>query len=233
MAEFELRRADALELLGSLPDGSVDLIVTDPPYSSLEEHRSHGTTRRLREWFPIIQNADFQPIFDELYRVLRDDAHCYVICDEPSVFDFRPMAERAGFKFWKTLVWDKMAMGMGYHYRAQTERVMFLEKGRRQLANLGVPDIIRAKRLRGDGVYPTEKPVELLTTLIEQSSDKGELVLDPFMGSGSTGRSALLVGRRFLGGDVEPRSLEMAGAAMNRIGTRGAVALRGQMPMRL
>ncbi len=95
------------------------------------------------------------------------------------MFYIKPIAEQAGFKFWKPIVWDKVAIGMGYHYRARYEFILFFEKGKRKLANLSIPDVLEFKRVyRG---YPTEKPVPLLETLIEQSSVAGDVVADPFL----------------------------------------------------
>ena len=99
------------------------------------------------------------------------------------MFVAKPEAEKVGFKFWKPLVWDKCTIGMGYHYRARYELILFFEKGKRRLNDLGIPDIIQVPRIRGG--YPAEKPVEIEDVLIRQSSEAGQVVADPFMGSGS------------------------------------------------
>jgi len=107
------------------------------------------------------------------------------------MFIAKPEAERAGFHFWKPLVWDKQTIGMGYHYRARYEFVLFFEKGKRRLNNLGTADVISVPRVhRG---YPAEKPPAVSEVLIQQSTAPGELVADPFMGSGSVGVAALPV----------------------------------------
>ena len=72
------------------------------------------------------------------------------------MFVAKPEAEHAGFKFWKPLVWDKCTIGMGYHYRARYEFILFFEKGKRRLNDLGIADIIAVPRIRGG--YPAEKP---------------------------------------------------------------------------
>jgi site-specific DNA-methyltransferase (adenine-specific) len=126
------------------------------------------------------------------------------------------MAEAAGFKFWKPLVWDKCTIGMGYHYRARYEFVLFFEKGKRRLADLAIADVLDIPRIRGG--YPAEKPVALSEVLLRQSSDDGALVVDPFMGSGSTGAAALGLGRRFLGNDVADTSLEHARKRLLELG---------------
>ena len=118
------------------------------------------------------------------------------------------MAEAAGFTFWKPLVWDKKTIGMGYHYRARYEFILFFEKGKRKLNHLGISDVIECPRIvRG---YPTEKPVMVSRTLIEQSSDIGETVIDPFAGSGSVGVAAIESGRYFLGNDIAEEAVQCA-----------------------
>lgn len=205
---YQLHTMDALALLQWLPTASVDLIVTDPAYESLEKHRKIGTTTRLDNWFDIFPNDRFGDLFREAYRVLRPNRHFYMLCDQETMFVVKPIAEAAGFTFWKPLIWDKMSIGMGYHYRARYEVILFFEKGKRKLADLGIPDILEVPRVRNG--YPTEKPVELLEILVKQSSSPGELVLDPFMGSGSTGVAALHHRRIFIGCDLRSESISMA-----------------------
>src|SRR5215510_2406325 len=207
--KFELSNQDAVAWLRTLPAASIDLLITDPAYESLEKHRAVGTTTRLKhskassnDWFIVFPNARFAELFEEAYRVLRDDRHFYLFCDAETMFYAKPDAEKAGFKFWKPLVWDKRTIGMGYHYRARYEFILFFEKGKRRLNDLGVADVIEVPRIhRG---YPAEKPVDVSKVIIAQSSQAGEVVADPFMGSGSVGEAALTLGRRFIGTDLNP-----------------------------
>jgi site-specific DNA-methyltransferase (adenine-specific) len=214
-AQFKTSQGDALPWLASLPSSSVDLVITDPPYESLEKHRSVGTTTRLKvsksssnEWFEVIPNSAFPALFTQIYRVLRRNSHFYLFCDQETMFVAKPAAEAAGFKFWKPLVWDKMRIGMGYHYRARYEFILFFEKGKRRLADLGIPDVLQSVRVHGG--YPTEKPVDLIKTLVSQSGLPGEVVADPFMGSGSTGVAALELGCQFWGNDLSASAKEHA-----------------------
>ena len=192
---FALSNQDAVEWLRGQPGESIDLVITDPAYESLEKHRAVGTTTRLKhskassnDWFAIFPNARFGELFREIYRVLKLDSHFYLLCDAETMFVAKPEAELAGFKFWKPLVWDKRTIGMGYHYRARYEFILFFEKGKRRLNDLGIPDVISVPRIRGG--YPAEKPSEVAGILIGQSSSPGDVVADPFMGSGSVGVAA-------------------------------------------
>ncbi len=204
---------DAVDWLKTLEDSSVDLFITDPPYESLEKHRKIGTTTRLKEskassnqWFNIFPNTRFEELFTEIYRVLKKGSHFYLFCDQETMFVAKPIAEQVGFKFWKPIVWDKCAIGMGYHYRARYEFILFFEKGKRKLNDLSVPDVLEHKRVwRG---YPTEKPVDLLEVLIQQSSFEGEVVADSFFGSGSTLIAADNLSRKYLGCDVSDAAHE-------------------------
>ena len=232
---FDLSCRDAVEWLQQLPSESVDLLVTDPAYESLEKHRAIGTTTRLKhsksssnDWFRVFPNARFAELFAEVFRVLRRDTHFYLLCDAETMFVAKPEAERVGFRFWKPLVWDKKSIGMGYHYRARYEFILFFEKGKRRLTDLGVADIITEPRIhRG---YPAEKPARVSEIVIGQSSQPGDLVADPFMGSGSVGVAALRLGRRFIGTDLNPDAVQLTGHRLRQLGsgTQPDVATKGE-----
>ena len=224
-SRFSIHQASAFEFLKELADESVDCLITDPPYESLENHRSVGTTTRLKQseassnvWFSVIPNTSFPELMHDMYRVLKKDRHFYLFCDQETMFAAKPAAEAAGFKFWKPLVWDKCAIGMGYHYRARYEFILFFEKGKRKLNDLSIPDILAQKRIHKG--YPTEKPAELIKILIEQSTQAGETILDPFMGSGSTGVAALSHNRNFLGCDIADYSLQTASERLGPLATQ-------------
>ena len=220
---FSLLHRDAVRALQGLETNSVDLVITDPAYESLEKHRARGTTTRLKrskassnDWFQIFPNARFGELFAEIYRVLRKHSHFYLFCDQETMFVAKPLAEAVGFRFWKPLVWDKQRIGMGYHYRCRYELILFFEKGKRKLNDLAVPDVLSFPRIhRG---YPAEKPVALSEVLVQQSSELGELVVDPFAGSGSVGVAALSHGRSFVGSDVCAEAIEISRRRLQEYG---------------
>lgn len=226
---FELHKYDAVEWLKTLPSNSVDLVITDPPYESLEKHRSIGTTTRLKNsksssnaWFPIFPNDRFEELFSEVYRVMKNNTHFYLFCDSETMFVAKPIAESVGFKFWKPIIWDKVKIGMGYHYRARYENILFFEKGKRKINNLSIPDILESPRVyRG---YPTEKPVDVSKILIEQSSVDNEIIIDPFCGSGSVGVAALESNRRFAGNDIQDAAIELSLSRLEIFSTDNKVA---------
>ena len=243
---FQLNNGDAIEWLSGLDDSSVDVVITDPPYESLEKHRKIGTTTRLKhskassnDWFEIFPNERFEELFIQIYRVLKKNRHFYLYCDQETMFVAKPIGERVGFKFWKPIVWDKVAIGMGYHYRARYEFILFFEKGKRKLNDLGVPDVLSFKRVhRG---YPAEKPVEVSEVLVTQSTTEGELVIDPFMGSGSAGVAAVRHGRDFAGNDLCTEAVAISQRRLLEVGAREVRSVqpeqeyppRGQLAMGL
>jgi site-specific DNA-methyltransferase (adenine-specific) len=232
----EYRVVDALEGLESLEGGTVDLIVTDPAYNTLEKWRSQGTTTRLthskassNDWFPVVDMDYLGQCIRECYRVLKMNSYLFVMCDYFTSLEMHPHAVGAGFEVKKPLVWEKVGKlmpvtcprckgqvaevqgrgspGMGYPFRSCYEMVFFCQKGRRKPPkDKGVRDVLRFQRLKGGDFWPTQKPVPMVEVLIRQSSSKGDLVLDPFAGSGSTLVAADLLERDALGFDIDPEA---------------------------
>lgn len=229
----EIHKIDAVDLVGMLPNGSVDLVIFDPAYESLEKWRATGTTTRLKkskgssnEWFQTFPNAGYPRLFGHLFRVLKPGSHLYMFCDEetrdvvccgysPQNPDAPTGSGRgansalinAGFKLWKSIVWDKVHKGMGYHYPAQHEFILFAEKvekkgKHRKLNTNKIGDVISVQRLKGKKYYPTEKPAPLIWTLINESSNVGDVVLDMFSGSGVVGQLCQRMNRYFVLGDI-------------------------------
>lgn len=238
-------KCDAFEALQLIPDGTIDLVVTDPPYRSLEKHRdskarikkyerdkARGKLKgsripRLREWFPCMPNEKFPELLAELYRVMVDNSHLYIFCDDETSDVIRAAVtamqaergEKNAFTWWKRIVWDKGHGGQGYHYRNAHEFVVFLEKGKLNLNSKSHSSVLPCKRvskgsLGGRVPGPTEKPVSLIQTLIENSSKPDQLVFDPFCGRGATGVAALFTGRQFLGFDVQGKAVRISRARL-------------------
>src|ERR1051325_12048761 len=90
---YDLSTADAVGWLRGQPAESIDLLITDPAYESLEKHRAVGTTTRLKhskgssnDWFTVFPNARFVELFDEAFRVMKPDTHLYLFCDAETMF---------------------------------------------------------------------------------------------------------------------------------------------------
>jgi len=208
--------ADSKNFLSEFRDNSIGLIVTDLPYESLDKHRNMDAPNpRLVDWFPTIKNDDFESILYHFYRILKDDTHCYIFVDDETSDIIKTFAIKAGFKVWKRIVWDKVNIGMGYHYRAQYEFILFLEKGKRNLNDASISDVLRIKKVH-DG-YPTEKPVELYDIFILNSSDENNVILDPFAGSGVLAESAIKNNRRYICIDIKEEACSYAKNRINNV----------------
>lgn len=212
---YELHHDDALAIMAELPTASVNAIVTDPPYSSGGRRENSRSLRKsmLRattdeEW--IAGDAMSTPGFIWLMRevgrqarrVLVPGGHLLSFIDWRMAANLSAAFEPADLRVHPTLVWDKQQIGMGAIFRNQHEFIVHMSNGnpvapqRRDVANVLACPPIR------DGDHPTQKPVALMRTLISVVCPPGGVVLDPFMGSGSTGVAALAEGCRFIGAEV-------------------------------
>jgi len=167
-----------------------------PPYWTLDKWREVGTTTRLggnrnadarrpKMFFETIDQEYLWECVGEFSRILKSDGHLYIFCDDivaPILLNWIREGE-TGFQDAHMLIWDKESMGMGYHYRRRYESIVFAwKKGKRKLRDLGKADVFRYKRVTGQ--YPTQKPAPLVRELVTQSARVGDVLCDPFAGSG-------------------------------------------------
>jgi site-specific DNA-methyltransferase (adenine-specific) len=125
-------------------------------------------------------------------------------------------AEKVGFAYQNTLVWDKGNVTPNRYYMGACEFILMLKKGKsRTINNPSCSNILRVKNKVGKKYHPTEKPVELMRILIENSTDTGDMVLDPFMGSGSTGVACINADRNFIGIELDEQYFNVAQDRIN------------------
>lgn len=202
---------NCVEEMGKMNAESVDLILTDPPYG-IDVEKAH-TYGRMTVKDTRFEDGDFET-FDlldkaiaQMYRVLKNDRHLYLFCGIDKVPTLVGLLEKHGFEpHHLPLIWDK---GSGSYPSQSTsyvhsyEACIHAQKGRRKLN--GTPrDVFPIKRVpAGKKIHPTEKPTELLRDLIEFSSLPGEVVLDPFSGSGATLVASKEKNRRAIGIELD------------------------------
>ncbi len=208
--DLTLILGDAVRLLRSVPDGSVDLIVTDPPYRTISGGNSTpgGPVGILAENDgKIFEHNDlaFDDYLPSLFRVLTDPGHMYMMVNFLNLEAGLAAVRRAGFDIHGLLTWQKNNALPNRWYMKNQEHVIFARKGSaRTIYTPGVKQCVSVPNLLGGGRnHPTEKPIELMKIYINASSRPGDVVLDPFMGSGSTGVAALHSGRRFIGMEID------------------------------
>lgn len=209
----EILHGDCIEIMREIPDESVDLVLTDPPYG-IAFKNNMSKDKEYREKLKSVDgilndNKDNAPflseVIDELNRVMKDGTHIYWFTRWDKVPEQMPLLERY-FNIKNAIVWDKGSGGMGDllgSYAGNYETILFAHKGRRELNEVDGkrrhPDILRfskipARQLR----HSHEKPEELIEFLIRKSSDVGDVVLDPFAGSGTTAVCAKRLNRNFI-----------------------------------
>ena len=219
-----LYNLDFLDIVHTIEDSSVDLIVTDPPYKTTKRGISKNTTTGglvrsdLGKQGTIFKYNDIkiEEFMPHLYRVLKEGSHCYIMTNHVNLVEMLNVAKDCGFHFIKSLIWDKGNKIMGQCYMSQFEYILFFRKGKHKKINYcGTPDIlsipnIKAKDEFGQNLHDTEKPVELMEILIKNSSNENDVVLDPFMGIGSTGVACKNLQRNFIGIEIDKRYFDIA-----------------------
>lgn len=222
MSDITLIQGDCLEKMKDIPDGSVDLICTDPPYKVT----SRGSCGTMSGYWASEKaksgkifnhnNIDIEDFLPEFYRVLKDGTHCYIMCNHLNLPHFIEVINRSKFKFIKCLIWDKQSKICGRYYMGQFEYIIMLRKGReRTINNCGTSDILsiplkRHKDNNGNNIHDSEKPVRLMEVLIENSSNDGNIVLEPFLGSGTTAIACQNLNRGCIGIELDEEYFKIA-----------------------
>ena len=224
MSKVNLIYGDCIEKLKDLPDESVDCIVTDCPYPLVcggknHNHKYHKNRNgnvyvKVNKHNELIQGMfrDFSDWLPTLYRVLKNNSHCYIMISPRNLKTLQTKAEDAGFILQNLLVWDKGNAVMNSFYFNCYELILFLRKGNAKLINnQGTPNILHFRNFTNkNNEHPTQKPVALMRTLIENSTNEGDVVLDPFMGSGATGIACKQCGRDFIGCEIDKQWYDLA-----------------------
>jgi len=213
---------DSIEIMKTFPELSVDLIIDDVGYDDLEKDRSIGTTTRLTEksgtkWYKLTSYYDTIPLYSIL---LKRNRHIYFwrpainkgsLLNWNTLLDTQGVLPKSGFKLRKVIPVMKNYRGMGYSYNSQHENILYAVKGNanaRQLNNLSYPDFFDVKWKHPqslDKIHTSEKPIQAYKIMIENSSNKGEIILEPFAGSFQSAicNVRYKMGRRIIGIEVD------------------------------
>ena len=222
----KLINGNAIEFMKTLEDESIDLIITDPPYKVTARGNTGNTggmlQKKLSMQGKIFKHNDIKPIeyIPEFYRLLKDGSHCYIMTNHVNLQEMINVATECGFKFIKSLIWNKGNKIMGQYYMSQFEYILFFRKGKgKKINKCGTADILnvpnkKTKDENGKNLHDTEKPVELMKILVENSSQVGELVLDPFVGVGATAIACKELDRQYIGVELDEHYYNIA---VNRI----------------
>jgi len=209
----QLITGDCIEVMRQFPDKSIDLIVTDPPYGigykqgyGWGKYEQFGGVEPIRddEAFPEELLRNFAK---EAYRLLKDNTHLYVFTRHDVYPRVLSILTEAGFTFKNLLVWVKNAGTTGDtkgNFAYQNEFIIFASKGERDINPPRPSNTLFYRKVPPNQmIHPTQKPVDLIKFLVEKSSNEGEIVLDPFMGSGTTAIACESSGRNWIGIEID------------------------------
>lgn len=193
---------------------SVAVVVADPPYG-IGYHSNHYKDKNPHA--PIANDWNFQPgqFFQECHRLLCDGGAAYVFCRWDVSPLWLPYLKGCGLKVKTIIAWVKDNWSAGDLegcFGNQYEQVIFATKGRHKLRGHRWSNVWEFPRVpHTKMLHPSQKPVPLLERAIRSSSDPGDLILDPYMGSGSTGEACMVANRNACLIDIDPRMVQVAG----------------------
>lgn len=217
---------DCREILPTLQPESVTLLWTDPPYghdNHVDDLNARLNEHRGLQGKPIANDGanEMREVVDAMLTLatplLRPDCCCCCCCcgggPRPTFAWVADRMDREGLTFFHSVIWDKVNPGLGWRYRRQHEMVMVAHREGGRLAwrddNKAVPNVIRMSPPR-TRLHPNQKPDTLPGMFIDWHTQPGDLVLDPFMGSGTTLDAAKRQGRRAIGIELDEDQCEIA-----------------------
>ena len=212
----KLYNDDCLNVLKDIEDNSIDLVVTDPPYEVITGGRNGGVKGKPsgiltenKQLMKSIPKADLW--LSECFRVMKDGTHIYIMTNTLNLTNYLNIINSVGFKLHNLLVWNKNNTTPNRWYMKNCEYVIFARKGfAKSINNPSSQTVHNFDNIIGNKKHPTEKPVDLMKLYVENSSQVGDTVLDPFMGSGSTGVACKELGRNFIGVELDKQYFDIA-----------------------
>ena len=230
--QFSIALGDAIKCLRELPDECVDFIITDPPYNLGLFMKNRGTNmNKLRDghfaasgWDDLNFNdwvLEMDKLFSECHRVLKKRGNLIMFMSIIKVETLIALAEKHKFYYKTVGVWHKtnpIPRNMNLHFINSTETWIYLVNngttGTFNNDGKAIHDFIETSIIstkeRKFGKHPTQKPIALLNHFIKILSNENDVVLDPFMGSGSTGVSCKKLNRKFIGIELNSDYFEIA-----------------------
>lgn len=216
---IQLLHGDCLELMKNIPDGSVDAIITDPPYKVItggKNGKKGNPSGILTENKQLMKEI---PLFSEwinkCYSLLKKQSHAYFMTNLLNLKEMMQEVENAGFYIHNLLVWEKGNVTPNKWYMKNCEYIIFCKKGKSKFINNCGSKTVHKYKTNKQTNHPTEKPISLMEFYIKNSTNENEIVLDPFMGSGTTGVACVNTNRNFIGIEMDDKYFEIAKKRIN------------------
>jgi site-specific DNA-methyltransferase (adenine-specific) len=217
--KYTLYLGDCLEYMKTMPDKSVDAVITDPPYRLTSGGHGYqkGLCHNFEKWgytnngelFTVPEITEWMPI---IFSKGMENSEFYVMSNDKNLRGTLNAADSAGYQLHNMIIWDKQIKITNKWFMKQCEFILYFWKGSaRKINDMGTSQLFSMSPGNiGNKEHPSEKPIELMRMIIENSTDKTAVIFDPFMGSGTTGVACMQLGRRFIGCEIDPGYFEIA-----------------------
>ena len=182
---------DCLEVMKTIPDNSIDCIITDPPYKTISwwnksekwksGYKNSILSKNDWKWWLEYNDIKITDYIWELYRVLKEWSHCYLMTNNLNLEEFLTEARKSWFQLHNLLIWEKWNKLANRRYMKSFEPILFLRKWKAKYINNLWDDAILRHKNPTNKLHPTEKPVSLFKQMILNSSSEWDVILDPFM----------------------------------------------------
>ena len=211
---MDLRCGDCLDLLNELPDKSVDILYTDPPYIPPEHSKTLTKYKKTLSEMGVLESW-FKIFFKSIDRVLKDDGVILMYCNSDSYplfyIHLYPFVKRM-----RCFVWDKISCSLGYTFRHQHELILYGERQAMKPIKCGTGDVFKYKVVKAkEKDHPAQKPVDLHKHILNNIATEDKVVLDPFMGTGSIGLACKELDCKYIGFELEQDYFEICKNKLN------------------
>lgn len=210
---------DCLNIIKTFPDNSIDLIVTDPPYGI----NYQSNVRVVSSKFDILQNDDNKMRFiayKEFQRILKNNCVCIIFCSWKNYADDYNELKKY-FNIKNCIIWDKGGGGIGdlsHSLSTDYEMAIVCHKGMCKIRGKRFGSVWKSNKVNPiKMIHPTEKPIDIIRKMIETFSDKNDIVLDAFLGSGTTCIACKELERNFIGIEIDKKYFEIANKRIENI----------------
>jgi DNA modification methylase len=195
MSDIILKNGDALTFLKEIESESIDLAILDPPWS----YDSYGQFPNRNIEYATVSDIYLEESFREIMRILKPKSHCYLFTTNLRLGKDIPLMEKIGFTYHQILIVPYKGIKLGYGYRHEFLPILFLSKNGSSVTNYhNVSNLFRPYSFNTLG-----KPLPVVETLVKQSSNEGDTVIDPFMGTGTTAVACKNLKRNFIGFEID------------------------------
>jgi len=227
MTILTLIQGDCLKVMRKIPDNSIDLVLTDPPYNVIGKTQKWDDKGQVDKFMCFTKDW-----LNECYRILKENTACYVFFGQKYIKEFYKLKTKFDIK--RMLIWHhpNLAKPTRSVYLWTYDPIFYLVKGTPKFdANFSQQenvDVFRYPKPQSNfnkerRYHPTSKPLNLIKKLISPTTNEKDMVLDPFLGSGTTMKACLELNRNCIGVEIEPKYIQIAKKRLNWNSSLGSV----------